>query len=101
MLFYVVAIIKCDASFMCSDVTVEPSASVAISAIQVFIVFCLTLKNTLFDFLFKFSRELLIGERAFRRQLRRKQEREKAARKEKKNLQGIDKIILSSLSDKT
>nr|XP_011456611.2 leucine-rich repeat-containing protein 74A isoform X3 [Crassostrea gigas]XP_034299847.1 leucine-rich repeat-containing protein 74A isoform X3 [Crassostrea gigas] len=45
--------------------------------------------------------ELLIGERAFRRQLRRKQEREKAARKEKKNLQGIDKIILSSLSDKT
>lgn len=56
---------------------------------------------TLFDSLFNFFRELLIGERAFRRQLRRKQEREKAARKEKKKLQEIDKIILSSLNDKT
>ncbi|XP_061165130.1 leucine-rich repeat-containing protein 74A-like [Saccostrea echinata] len=45
--------------------------------------------------------ELLIGERDFRRRMRRKQEREKAARKEKKKLQGIDKIILTSMSEKT
>ncbi|XP_062574928.1 leucine-rich repeat-containing protein 74A-like [Saccostrea cucullata] len=45
--------------------------------------------------------ELLIGERDFRRRMRRKQEREKAARKEKQKLQGIDKIILNSMSEKT
>ena len=49
----------------------------------------------------RFSRELLVGERAFRRQLRRKQEREKAARKERQKLKEIDKIILSSMNDKT
>jgi hypothetical protein len=46
-------------------------------------------------------RELLIGERDFRRRLRRKQEREKAARKQKKELKELDKIIISSMTGKT